>query len=102
MNLNIPGILKLLLNEDDKYSLSNDIINVIFEDSSKNIWIGTNHGLNLYNRKKDNFIRFFHDDNDTDTISDDIVYTIIEDNEKNIWFGTYNKGISVYNIKVEK
>lgn len=90
------------LNSNDNKSLSNDIINVIFEDSYKNLWIGTNHGLNLYNRKHNNFKRFFHDFNNPDTIADDIVFSIIEDNKKNIWFGTYNNGISVYNPRTKK
>src|SRR3989304_6905214 len=42
----------------DTNSLNGDRVFVILSDSKNNLWIGTDKGLNLYNREKDNFIRF--------------------------------------------
>lgn len=41
-------------------SLSNNTINTIFEDKSGTLWIGTNNGLNKYDRQKEIFLRYFN------------------------------------------
>ena len=39
----------------DKKSLNSSIVFSIFQDSQKNIWVGTELGLNIYNNKLDKF-----------------------------------------------
>ena len=34
------------------------ILNVIFEDSRGNLWVGTQSGINILNREKDQFDRY--------------------------------------------
>ena len=41
-----------------KTSLSNNSVTTIFEDHNQNLWIGTQIGLNLYNREKDCFFAY--------------------------------------------
>ena len=41
---------------DDLTSISNNRINAIDQDNKGNLWIGTNNGLNLFNKKNNNFI----------------------------------------------
>jgi ligand-binding sensor domain-containing protein/two-component sensor histidine kinase len=68
-----------------------NIIQKIFEDSDKNIWIGTGAGLSLYDRKKDNFINFTNDPQNPHTISSNLIQScIIEDRNRNIWIGTWD------------
>ncbi|MEJ2614669.1 MAG: two-component regulator propeller domain-containing protein, partial [Ignavibacteriaceae bacterium] len=72
-------------------SLSNNLIQSIFEDSGKRLWIGTGIGLNLYNRKNDNFIIFKNNPYNPNSISEDQVQScIIQDRNGNLWVGTWN------------
>ncbi|MBN2424544.1 MAG: Hpt domain-containing protein [Calditrichaceae bacterium] len=40
----------------NKYTISNNTINVILEDQKKNLWVGTQLGLNRYDRELDRFV----------------------------------------------
>ncbi|MFZ0456291.1 MAG: two-component regulator propeller domain-containing protein [Ignavibacteriaceae bacterium] len=72
-------------------SLSNNLIQSIFEDSDRRLWIGTGIGLNLYNRQNDNFIIFKNNPDNPNSISEDQVQScIIEDRNGNMWIGTWN------------
>ncbi len=74
---------------DDTTSLSSTKIISIFKDSKKNIWIGTDAGLNLYQRETNNFKVY----NTQDGLPDNFISSIIEDDKGDLWLGT-NKGIS--------
>jgi Signal transduction histidine kinase len=75
----------------DSTSLSNDCVNVIFEDSGGTIWLGTSNGLNQYNKAANNFTRF----SVKDGLPNNMILGIIEDNNKNLWIST-NKGLSKF------
>ncbi len=79
-------------------SLSNNHVNVIFEDSQENIWIGTNHGLNLFNKNADNFTPI-----NVSSVKGGVNYisSLAEDGEKNLWVGTFG-GIKKYNPKTKQ
>ncbi|MGM0640685.1 MAG: ligand-binding sensor domain-containing diguanylate cyclase [Thermotogota bacterium] len=49
-------------NANNSKSLKGEKINYIFGDSSQNLWIATNLGLNLFNYSKDSF-DFYHNEN---------------------------------------
>jgi len=73
----------------DLSSISDNSITVIFEDSRKNLWIGTrSEGLCLYNRKKDNFTVFKSDTKNQNSLVNNKVTSIIEDVFGNLWIGT--------------
>ncbi len=59
-----------------------------FEDSDGGLWIGTEKGLNLYNRKEDTFTVYVHDPDDPKTLSDNRIVTLFEDLEGFLWVGT--------------
>jgi len=80
----------------DSTSLSHDVIKAICEDDKGNLWVGTEHGLNIFNRKKQNFKRIYS--NDGDKIYDNLIYHLEKDNNGDIWIAT-NKGISKYNSR---
>ena len=83
---------KIYKNEPENLnSLSNNIIQSIYEDSDKRLWIGTGIGLNLYDRKIDEFISFKHDPENPNSISEDQVQScILEDRNGNLWIGTWD------------
>lgn len=75
--------------------LSNNIVNVIFQDSNGFIWVGTEDGLNRYDGYNFEVFRFQHDE--VNCISGNRVTDINEDLNGNIWIGLRDRGISLYN-----
>ncbi|MDD4823207.1 MAG: two-component regulator propeller domain-containing protein [Bacteroidales bacterium] len=61
---------------------------VIFKDAEENIWVTSMQGVNLYNRKEDNFIRVKN--------LGSLTIDIKQDTKGNIWFATQGKGLFKY------
>jgi len=71
--------------------VNDNIIQAIYEDSNKRLWVGTEIGLELYDRKNDNFISFTHQPNNPYSISSNQVQScLLEDDDGNLWIGTWN------------
>lgn len=86
------------------YIFNNDIninrVNKIFEDTEKNLWIGTSLGLckvsNLNDKSgKTGWEKTFFPSN---TVLNSKINSIIQDKKNNIWFAS-EKGIAYYNLK---
>lgn len=92
-------ILQILHNKNDSYSLSNNNVFAIHEDSDNNVWVGTfGGGLNKIikdttSSKPPKFTHF----NQKKGLSDNVVYGIIEDLDKNLWIST-NDGLAKYSL----
>jgi len=84
-----------LSDTNDKFSISNNDILSILEDSQGRIWVGTENGLNLYNQATDNFYSFVSDSSDSTTISAKAVVSILEDNAGRIWASTWAGGFNL-------
>jgi len=83
-------------NPNDPFSLSQNRISSIFEDSKGNVWIGTQaEGLNKFDRNTGNFYRYLHNSKEPHSLSDNTVYAIYEDIFGVLWFGT-REGINKY------
>lgn len=78
-------------------SLSSSQVSTIFEDSKGVMWIGTELGLNRFDRKNKQFTRFINDPTDSTSLSNNRVSGVAEDKLGNIWVGT-RKGLN----KLEK
>jgi len=63
--------------------------NVFYEDSEGTLWIGTDRGLNRYNREEDTFRVFLHDPEDPTTLSNDRIISIVGDRDNHLWIATY-------------
>lgn len=89
-------------NPNDKNSISNDIVQSIFMDSKKRLWIGTENGLDVYNDKFNKILHFTSNDSLMTNISDDRIQSkcIIEDRFGNLWIGTW-KGLNQIIIENE-
>ncbi|MEO9803048.1 MAG: two-component regulator propeller domain-containing protein [Reichenbachiella sp.] len=96
------GLLKVRLNgadilsheiyrfDRDSLSLSNDFVNTIFMDSKGQVWIGTEDGLNLYDKLTDSFKRY----KQKQGLSNAEVASILEDERGWLWI-THFDGITV-------
>ncbi len=93
---------KYLHDQNDKYSLSDNRVYTIYEDSYGILWVGTlGGGLNKFDEKRNLFFHFVHQPNDNTSLSDNRVICIYEDSEKNLWVGTYGGGLNKFNRESE-
>jgi ligand-binding sensor domain-containing protein/tRNA A-37 threonylcarbamoyl transferase component Bud32 len=86
------GVKFTVFDEDNTPAMSTNYIRCLFEDSKKNLWIGTlDGGLLIY--KNGEFKQFTgnHD------LSHYTIYAIHEDSFHNIWIGTDEKGLFQWN-----
>ena len=88
--------------KNDTSTISSNIINSIYEDRSGIMWMGTNNGLNRYNRDTDNFTIFLNDPLNESSLSNNIVMGIYEDSEGNLWIGTDGGGLNRFSRKTKK
>lgn len=72
--------------------IDNDIVRSIIEDSSGNIWAGTNSGVCRYNATQDRFVPV--GDSDDDRVE---VISLFEDSRHNLWVGARGAGLYLYN-----
>jgi len=80
---------------DEPFHLSYDWVTTIYEDTIGKIWIGTNDGLNCFDRNSGKFEVFRHNKGEG-SLSSSAVFSIIEDSNGQLWFGTFN-GLNKFN-----
>ena len=68
-----------LHNPDDPYSLSDDKVYAVLEDSSGRLWIGTQNGLDLLDRSMGRFYRYHFDRADPHSLSNNVVNDLYQD-----------------------
>jgi ligand-binding sensor domain-containing protein len=81
-------------------SLSNNFVEVIYEDKKNQLWIGTGlpwfdvkgGGLNRMN-PDGSFTRFLHDSADNSSLGNNKIRAIYEDSQGNFWIGTSGEGL---------
>ena len=82
---------------DDPNSLRDNLVNVLFEDSRANLWVGTYAGgLQRFNPATQDFNSFHHDPANPESLSDDYVAAIAEDESGELWVATFN-GLDILN-----
>jgi signal transduction histidine kinase/ligand-binding sensor domain-containing protein len=88
-----------LFDPNNPNSISSNIIKAIYVDSENEVWVGTiGGGLNKFDRKTNNFIRFLPPDS-PENISTKSISAITEDKKGNIWIGTIGNGVNRYDKK---
>jgi PAS domain S-box-containing protein len=76
-------------NSNDPMSLSNNRVNSIYFDHSGAMWVGTQDGLDKFDRSTGTFKTYY----EKDGLSGNVVSCILEDEGDNLWMST-NHGIS--------
>ena len=71
--------------------LSSSTITCIAQDQNGELWIGTNNGLNKYEKDADNFIHYFVNDG----LPSNYITGIVSDEKNNLWISS-KKGISFF------
>lgn len=82
-----------------RYELQNKATNIyaLFEDNCRNIWIGTNRGIEVYNLDTGKRVGLSKESNHLPT---DIVYSITQDKNGRMWIGMLTHGVVVYPLEV--
>ncbi|MDW5287209.1 two-component regulator propeller domain-containing protein [Formosa sp. PL04] len=84
---------------EDSTSLRSNLVFSSYLDKENRLWIGTEDGLNLYNRDLDQFERISVGDSDEVGIS---VLSIKEDNRGNLLIGTRGVGLYLLNLETRE
>lgn len=71
---------------DGSFRFKDRIINVVFSDSRQLLWIGSNHGLHIYDPLNDRIYQL----NQSTGLPDNSVMSILEDEYHTVWVGTKN------------
>ena len=92
----------------DSSTISDNVIQSIYQDSHGRLWIGTGLGLDLYDKSKNGFIKFVNNPGNPNSISNNLIQSCIhEDRSGNLWVGTWDglnkiligKNSTIENIK---
>ena len=76
------------------YPLSHNRVRKIYEDHDGDVWICTDHGINLYDRSSRQMRNFIVYDR-TGKYSTAWAYDILQDKKGRIWMGSYQGGVFV-------
>ncbi len=72
----------------------------VIKSSDGKLWLGSQHGLALFDLGEKQFTNFVHDDSDHGSISNDHVMALAEDNKGNILIGT-EIGLNIYSKETQ-
>jgi len=81
-------------------SLINNHVNTFFDDNDF-LWIGTEGGLERFNKKNRTFKHYIHNPIDKTTIGSNAIVTINKDAMGTLWVGGWNSGLNRFNYKNE-
>ncbi|WP_276366545.1 two-component regulator propeller domain-containing protein [Chryseolinea sp. H1M3-3] len=84
---------------NDSTSISSNFIFCLYEDSKKNLWVGTmDGGICWYNRKENNFYRFKNNSRDPASLLNNLVRSITESSDGRLYIGLKEGGFSHFKI----
>ena len=102
--LSIIDMKKMILRNfrhdpNDPNSIPGDEVYSICIDHNKNVWVGTNKGIALFNPDTQQFTVFRHKKDDDDSLLPGTVMDIKQMKNGEIWFATSMGGISILNMQ---
>ena len=78
----------------EKPTIGSNYVQDIVEDGSGRLWIGTEDGLNLYEREAGQWRWYQHDPTDPHSLSHNWVLSLYRDRQGNLWAGTQGGGLN--------
>ncbi|MGM0379098.1 MAG: ligand-binding sensor domain-containing protein [Bacillota bacterium] len=85
----------------DKLGISDNLIYDLLIDHKNRLWIATNHGLNLLEKDKLKFKKYFSNGEDENSLGSNVIRALFQDSNKNIWIAMTGGGIAKYNEKTD-
>lgn len=82
--------------EKGENSLTHNQVTSFVQDKSGNVWIGMDGGgLDYFDRKRQVFTSFIHDQKNPSSISANAVMCLCMDDDGRLWAGTYSGGVNM-------
>ncbi|GAA4278324.1 hybrid sensor histidine kinase/response regulator transcription factor [Aquimarina mytili] len=101
------GAFTRFLYSSEKNTISHCSIRAIREMKDGTLWFATSVGLFIYDRKKEDLIRYGKNIQDPTSLFSDVVIEIFQDEDQNVWIGT-SLGLhkvtnyDIHNLKFER
>lgn len=95
LNLKAENIVTYFYNSLNPAGISSNNIRKIIVDKTGQLWIGTLHGINIYNPTTKIFRNVQNEPGNNSSLSQNSVYDIFQDRQGIIWVGTYYGGINM-------
>ncbi len=92
---------KITYNDDGQVSsgaISNNSISSILELDNGQFWLGTDEGLNLFDRDTETFVHFYADSTDPDSLGSSRITALFQDSRGTFWIGT-GRGLHIFNTE---
>jgi len=86
--------------KDNPNSLIDNHINVLYNEGDY-LWIGTEDGLTIWNKKNNTFQHYRFNYKSFNSIGANAVWSIFRDSRKNMWIGTWAGGLDLMNEKTK-
>ncbi len=98
-NLNTRKARFFCHHSDDPQSLPGNNVRSVFIDHAKNVWVGTNLGLGLFDGAAGTFRVFRHIPNSSTSLAGDNIHHIMEMDDNTLWIASDIGGVSVLDLK---
>lgn len=98
-NLKRKNFIKYSANKNDNYFLNSPNVYGISEDDFGNVWVGTDDGVNVLDRKTGRFRRYENDPSNRYSLSYNDTKCLANAGDGNMWIGTNRGGLNYYNAK---
>lgn len=88
--------VNLSYDPNDPSTISNNMVLSLYEDSLGFVWVGTENGLNQFNRSTNKFDRYFVEREKANSFSSDMPMCFYEDANGTLWIGTAGGGLNLW------
>lgn len=95
LNLSTENITNYKYSSLNPQGISSNNVRKIMLDQEGKLWIGTLHGINIYNPANQSFSTLQNEPENPSSLSQNSVYDIFQDRQGIIWVGTYYGAINM-------
>src|SRR5690606_2171277 len=88
--------------QDDKNSISGNIVLSLLKHGDNNLWVGTEHGLNYFDIKNKKFIPYLYDPKDPYSIQHNTIISLFYDSQHRLWIGTEGGGLIFFDKDADR
>ena len=88
------AVVSFLHDPADPGSLAHDAVYALTSTADGSLWVGTEAGLDRFDRATETFVHYRHDPQLPTSLADDRIRALLEDRDGVLWVGTYGGGLA--------